>query len=120
MDDLLPRDCASCLKHDWSTGEETVVKLRVQSTGAQIEVSGKGSTSVSTQFRSGGYIGFSLLSGFRAGGFAPSDRSTYIELKSLQVLNHDASAVGEEEHEVRARAARGEKEDVLAGSSSLR
>jgi hypothetical protein len=120
MESRLPRDCASCLKYDWSTGEDIVVKLRVQSTGAQIEVVGKGSTSVSAQFRSGGYIGFSLLSGFKPGGFAPGDRSTYIELKSLQVLNHDASAAGEEEHEVRARAAKGEKEDVLAGSSSFR
>jgi hypothetical protein len=116
----LPADCPTCMKFDWRTDKEVVVKIRIQPTGAKVEIVGGVSSEVKKDFKAGGHIGFSFQSGDPSSGFKPDQKSTYIELKGLQVTNHDSSASGEDVHELRAAPERGEKADVLAGSSSFK
>jgi len=118
----LPKDCPSCLKFDWRTDSEVVVKVRIQPTSVKVEVVGGGSTEVPTGLavKAGGYIGFSFQSGDPSAGIHPDKKSTYVELKGLKVTNYDSSASGEDAHELRASSIRNEKADVLAGASSFR
>ncbi|CAK0824451.1 unnamed protein product, partial [Prorocentrum cordatum] len=92
---VLPKDCPSCLKFDWRTNSDIVVKVRVQPSGAKVEVVGGVSTEVTKEFKAGGHIGFTFQSGDPSAGFRPEQRSTFVELKSLQVTNFDAAASGE-------------------------
>jgi hypothetical protein len=113
------------LKFDWRSDQEVTVAVKVTPTGATVSIGGGGSVEVKSEFKAGGYIGFSLLSGGRPGGYQPTERSTYVELKKLEVINNDKASKGEEAHELKPKAASGvlnleEKEDILASSSSFK
>lgn len=89
---------AEALKFNFLDGQEVTLKIRVEPTKAKVEVVGRGTMEVQSEFRSGGYIGFSVLSGNRPGGYEAIERTSFVELKTLTVENYDKAAKGEEAH----------------------
>eukprot|EP00928_Gymnodinium_smaydae_P061674 TRINITY_DN45708_c0_g1_i1.p1 TRINITY_DN45708_c0_g1~~TRINITY_DN45708_c0_g1_i1.p1 ORF type:complete len:532 (+),score=135.49 TRINITY_DN45708_c0_g1_i1:163-1596(+) len=101
--------------------KDLTVKIRVQATEAKIEVVDKGSVEVKAPFKSGGYIGFTSYGGSK-GDTDNFERSNFVTLADLSVLNHDASAKGEDIPKPSTAApvakTNEEKEDVLRNASS--
>jgi len=121
----------NALKFNFQTGQEVGLKLRVQPTGAKLEVTGQPAIEIKGAFRAGGYIGLTCYGGtplqaaeeIAAAGGAPA-RSPLVEMKTLQTVNFDQASKGEAvpamPTAVPARLAAEERSDVLHESSSFR
>jgi len=111
---------------DIRNGEDHLVKIRVTPDTVTVTVESKGETratvSSAMNLKSGGFIGFSCFGGTKE-SYNPKERSAFVEIKGLQVLNH-AAGPGEDEMPSMDPGApappQGEKEDVLGAHSSFK
>jgi hypothetical protein len=105
------------MKFDWRGGKEVTIKVRVQPTKATVSIEGGPSYEVKSDFKSGGYMGFSTAGG-KKGSMDTKERSDTIEIIKLDVMNH-GSGKGEELKTVEEKPVSG-GEDLLAATSSFR
>jgi hypothetical protein len=93
-------------KYNFRTGQDVTVNVRVQPTSAKVEIVGSGvpATELTGTFKSGGYVGLTVFGGTK-GVVDVKERSDFINIKSMQVSNHDKSAQGEAKREAVASPA---------------
>jgi len=110
---------------DIRNGEDHFVKVRVSPSTVTVTIDSKGETrgtvSSPMTLKPGGFIGFSCFGGTKD-SYNPKERSAFIEIKGLQVLNH-ASGPGEDDvptFVAPAPVPQAEKEDVLGAHSSFK
>jgi len=110
------------IKYD--SNKEIQLKLRVQSSGASLEVVGYGTAASSVPIRAGGYIGFTSYGGtFETSRTGQPQVSSTFELTSFVMENHDKAIKGEEVHTTPPPpkpVPQEEKVDVLAEASSFK
>jgi len=110
------------VKQNFRTGSEIKGNVRIQPTIAKVEIEGGGSQEVKGEFKPGGYIGFTIFGGQPS--FAETrESSDFVELYSLEVINHDKASKGEDvptQTEVIPEKPKEEKEDILHEASSFK
>lgn len=115
------RTSGDILKKNFRDGSEIKVTVRIQPTGAKVEFEGGASQEVKGEFKPGGYIGFSIFGGQPS--FAETrERSDFVELYSLEVINHDKSSKGEDvptQAEAPTKP-KEEKVDIIGEASSFK
>lgn len=108
---------------DIRNGEDHSVKIRVTPDSVTVTVESRGETratvSSAMTLKSGGFIGFSCFGGTKE-SYNPKERSAFVEIKGLQVLNHAAGPGEDEMPSIAPAAPQGEKEDVLGAHSSFK
>lgn len=110
------------VKFDFLNGQEVVVKILVQPESAKVEVVGHSSVEVKGHFKAGGYLGFTSFGGEKLAPDA-EEKSSYVEFKTVEVINHDATSKGEVHATTQApppKVKEEDKVDVLAEASSFK
>lgn len=109
------------LNVDYQSGKDLSVQIRMRPEKIEVRVDGA-SLEVQTNTKPGGYIGFSCFGGSKE-QYNPKDRSAFIQLKGLKVVNYasgEGEAVAAAEPVVPKLVPEEEKEDVLGSHSSFK
>lgn len=115
----------TALQLDFQSGEDYVIQVRVKphEMVVSVETKGerKGAITVSANAKAGGFIGFSCYGGSKDTYYPARERSAFVELKGLKVLNYE-DGQGEDSMATipDVKAPSGDKEDVLGAHSSFR
>lgn len=115
------QDLPNAQGFDFQTGSKVTLKLRAKPDGFRVEIEGKSSVEVKSPVKLGGYIGITTVGGHPPK--EPKERSNFVELLSLSVINYDTSAQGEmvpKAGPTPAPVPVDKKEDLLAGSSTFK
>jgi len=116
------------MMYDYRSGKRITVNMRFRPLGLKIEIkeggTSYGSQEVKCDVKSGGYIGISVFGGTK-GKVEASEKSDFLELWRLNVINHDSSAQGEDVPKVAEPSkppakATEDKEDLIHESSSFK
>jgi hypothetical protein len=112
------------MMYDYRSGNKVVVKMRFRPLGLKIEIQGGPSQEIKCDVKAGGYIGLSIFGG-QKGKVEASEKSDFLEIWRLNVVNHDTSAKGEDlpkaqEPPKAAAKPADEKEDLIHESSSFK
>lgn len=113
---------AGATKVDIFNDQEHTVKIAIQAETAKVEITGQPAVEVKGAFKSGGYLGFTSFGGHKLTPEA-EEKSAYMELVEMQVVNHDKNAKGEEVKATQpppSPVPDDEKVDVLAEASSFK
>jgi len=86
---------ADAMQYDFRSGNKVMVKMRFRPLGIKIEIVGGPTQEIKVDVKAGGYIGFSVFGGTK-GKIEASERSDFLEMWQLNVVNHDKAAKGED------------------------
>eukprot|EP00439_Symbiodinium_sp_Y106_P048478 s377_g6.t1 len=115
----------TALQLDFQNGEDHVIQVRVKPHEMVVSVEAKGekkgTITLSANAKAGGFIGFSCYGGSKDTYYPARERSAFVELKGLKVLNYE-DGQGEDSMATipDVKAPSGDKEDVLGAHSSFR
>jgi len=111
------------MQYDFRSGNKVQIKMRFRPLGVKIEIVGGPSQDLKVDVKAGGYIGLSVFGGNK-GKVEASERSDFVQMYNLNVVNYDTAAKGEDIPKVVAKAApvktAEEKEDIIHSASSFK
>lgn len=109
------------MRHNYRTNTEVKVKITVQPDSAKVEIEGGATQEIKQPFKSGGYIGLTAFGGMK-GSHALDEKSYFVEVKKLSVVNKDANSKGEDVPKAAAAVPvkAEDKVDMLHEQSSFR
>jgi len=115
---------ADAMQYDYRTGNKVMVKMRFRPLGVTIAIEGGPTQEVKCDVKAGGYIGLSVFGGSK-GKVEATEKSDFLEVWKMNVINHDPKGAKGEDLPKAAAAAEvkatepEEKKDLIHDSSSF-